>query len=1238
MSDERPPPSPDDATIAHEAQKFDLDIPGYRVLRPLGQGGMGSVYLAEDDALGRRVAIKVVSHAVAKDPAIRARFLREARLLATIEHPNVVRVYSFGATAERAYLVMEYVEGETLSDRIRRGPLALDEVNAILHKVVDALEAAWEKKIVHRDIKPSNILFDRRGEVKVADFGLAKGIDAEKGVDSSLTQTGYLLGSPHYVAPEQAAGREADFRADIYSLGVTLFEMVTGRKPFEGDSALAIIAQHLHGELPSVTSFRRDAGKKLADLVVWMTAKNPDDRPTSYRDLLNVVDAVGIGPKPRIATKTRTGSGSARLRPVLRALSLALLALSIILFVALKWRSEHQALVTARDDRLVVAVAPFWGPDRDAEQEGRSMAALIQQAVVNRIGSAARVIGIDETKTAVRDPDSARALGQRLGANVVIWGQAFALRDESQVQPSLTIIQRKREELSTLSTATNLNVEARILGADLPSTPDVIRLQSQGGNQIELRKTSAEGIGDLVTFVAAMYALSRNDPKHALELLSQTRRTADALFQKAVCLAQMRRDEDAARELNEALKLDPAHASSLAMLADIDARAFRFPDAAAHLRAAAATGRRFTTSEAALYNGILYVKERWLAREVHDAATLVAIDPAADRVVDRWELPGIPRVFSVDDTGMTVRYDVGPPRVGELATLHFANGRFQGITPAHATLLNRLRRMRSGWFLGQNFRRDLGAPGIALPVARFRYTNEEPLAPATLPDLKSELDKAIARDPTQPWHRFTLALTVWELGDHAAANRIFAEMLAQPNRGTPYYEFSWMIRQSEPLGHRDWSDRLYAEALRRRKEEILPITFTTTIERMLAAPFIRRQANVSQKHPEPARDYLWLVRTRELTGLSWDGDDLCAAALSKYFRTHGDLNAAARENAVFERTHEFFGGARNALALQDVMRAAQIAIVVVAAVLLAVVITRRRSVQSLAGNERKALVLLAAFLVAASAVRVVAASRSRLLESVPVPFADEIGHPVIASTMDQILERRDSVDLRFIAAVAHQLAGNTQRAADLYRSLDNEDAAQNLNNIESAPRTLPDQPMLARAFHELCPYELGETLKSGWGGRPAAGSMYAPAFDASQALYIGLILAAGLLLYALAADDAPRAFAGRRVVVLIASITFVVVAVAGSRAQSERVKVPVSGKYSALWTVPSANAYPFPPDPTPELSYRNAFARSTAMKLFWAAVGISLVAGAGAAGSLIRDRVRERREVSAPAVSRPAGV
>ncbi len=1204
------PISPDDATQAFgERQSASaIVIPGYRVLRALGRGGMGTVYLAEDETLGRRVAIKVIAHGIAEESAIRQRFLREARLLATIEHPNVVRIYSFGASEDRAYIVMEYIEGETLADRIRRGPIAPAAARTIVGHVVDALAAAWEKKIVHRDIKPTNILFDQRGDVKVADFGLAKGVEPQKD-DASLTQAGYLLGSPHYIAPEQAQGRETDFRADIYSLGVTLFEMLSGRRPFEDDSALAIIARHLHEELPST-------GDDMARLVAWMTAKKPEQRPSSYDELREALNDV-----PWIGRTPRRG-----LRRVLLAASLLCFAASLALFVFFYHRAARNAPMTqTRDDRPVIAVAPFWGPDAESAAEGRSMAALVQQQIVTRLGRAAKVIGIDETRVAVRDPDSARALGERLNATAVIWGQAFALHNEREIQPSLTLVARKRAEMSNSETATSN--PGRNLSAELPSAPEALRVQAQAANQIELRKISAEGIGDLVAFVAAMHALSQNEPQRALELLAQTRRTPDALYQKAICLAQMQRDDDAARELNEALKIDPVHAQSLALLADIDARASRFADAAARLRAAVASGRRFTTSEVALYNGLMYLKEYWRVgpNDLRDVATMLAFDPVAGRVVGRWELPGPARVFSVDDSGMTVKCDLGPPFSGELTTLRFARDHFEGEPLPHAMpLIGRLSRMRPGWYYAQNFQRDLGGPGLKLLRPQFQYSpiDAEPNAPATLPALKAALEQAIARDPTQPWYHASLALTLWALGDRGSANRVIDKMFAQPNRGTPYYEFAWMIRHFEPLGHRDWADRAYAEALERRKAEGQPIVMTATLERILDAPFIRRTAFISAVHPDPARDHLWLTRARELTGYSWHGDEIASAAWARYLRAHGDVRATAEEK-VRDETRAMFGGPRTALAIVDIARAAQFATIAALVSVLTLAFFRRREAELLTVDARWALLLLATALIVTGAARLVAASRARLVESIPVPIADSLGHPTIVATLDQILTTRDTEDLRFIAAVAHQMAGDRKRAADLYRALESQEAAENLRTIDSSPNHMPDSEMLTRAFHRTTPDEVWETFKAGWGRRPAAGTMYAAAYDASQAFHLSLWAAVAVLLFVGGAGPASRHGMAFAVGLIVAGVVFAIFAFAVHRSETARVEQPVSGKYSALWTEPPG-AYPFPPDPTAGDSMKAAVASSAAMRLFYASLVLAVLAAAGGLVIVATNRARPR--------------
>lgn len=259
-------------------------IPGYFIRETLGRGGMGVVYLAEDLTLERRVALKVLSERLAADDSARLRFLREARIMATIEHPHVVRIYEFGENNGVAFISMEYIEGETLAERVfRLGRLSPEEALAVLRQVTEALEAAWEKQVVHRDIKPHNILIDRKNRVCVSDFGLARPLNACEAQDLTDPGSAAMMGTPGYMSPEQVRGQSLDFRSDIYSLGIVLYEMLSGKQPFIGKTAIEIMSHHIHSPLPGLS----DINPGINDLLQSMTHKNPKDRPDSYPELLS---------------------------------------------------------------------------------------------------------------------------------------------------------------------------------------------------------------------------------------------------------------------------------------------------------------------------------------------------------------------------------------------------------------------------------------------------------------------------------------------------------------------------------------------------------------------------------------------------------------------------------------------------------------------------------------------------------------------------------------------------------------------------------------------------------------------------------------------------------------------------------------------------------------------------------------------------------------------------------------
>src|SRR5436190_3441404 len=238
----------------------------YEVLEPLGAGGMGEVYRARDTKLGREVAVKVILEVFAKDPDRVARFEREAKVLASVNHPHIAALYGMEQSGTQHFLVMELVEGQTLAERLLRGPLPVEETIAIALQIADALEGAHEKGIVHRDLKPANVKVTPDDRVKVLDFGLAKAMETEATsanaansptLSMMASQAGIILGTAAYMSPEQAKGFPADHRSDIFSFGSVLFEMLSGRQPFQGETAPDVLASVLARE-PDISQMRRD--------------------------------------------------------------------------------------------------------------------------------------------------------------------------------------------------------------------------------------------------------------------------------------------------------------------------------------------------------------------------------------------------------------------------------------------------------------------------------------------------------------------------------------------------------------------------------------------------------------------------------------------------------------------------------------------------------------------------------------------------------------------------------------------------------------------------------------------------------------------------------------------------------------------------------------------------------------------------------------------------------------------
>jgi serine/threonine protein kinase len=253
----------------------------YRLVRLIDSGGMAEVWEGRDEILDRPVAIKVLHPRLAGDDQFQERFRLEAVAAARLAHPNVVGTFDTGLDDSVAYIVMELVAGRTLREVLRdEGPLPVVKAVAMAAAVADALHYAHEAGIVHRDVKPGNILVGHDGRVKVADFGIAKAA-----TDRDLTQSGALLGTAKYLAPEQVAGQPQDRRSDVYGLGVVLYEMLSGRPPFTGDTDMAVAYQHAHAEPPKLRQLRPDVPRHLENVVLKAMAKAPDQRFATAADL-----------------------------------------------------------------------------------------------------------------------------------------------------------------------------------------------------------------------------------------------------------------------------------------------------------------------------------------------------------------------------------------------------------------------------------------------------------------------------------------------------------------------------------------------------------------------------------------------------------------------------------------------------------------------------------------------------------------------------------------------------------------------------------------------------------------------------------------------------------------------------------------------------------------------------------------------------------------------------------------
>ena len=272
----------------------------YEIIKSIGEGGMANVYLAYDTILDRNVAIKVLRGDLANDEKFVRRFQREALSASSLSHPNIVAMYDVGEDDGLYYIVMEYVEGKTLKQLLKkRGSLTLSEAIDIMLQLTDGMAHAHDSYIVHRDLKPQNIMIQDDGQIKITDFGIAMALNS-----TQLTQTNSVMGSVHYLPPEQAAGKGTTIKSDIYSMGIIFYELLTGELPFKGDSAVEIALKQMKEPLPDVHKLNNDIPQSIENIILKSTAKNPknryDDAKSMHNDLLTALNDDRINEPPYV--------------------------------------------------------------------------------------------------------------------------------------------------------------------------------------------------------------------------------------------------------------------------------------------------------------------------------------------------------------------------------------------------------------------------------------------------------------------------------------------------------------------------------------------------------------------------------------------------------------------------------------------------------------------------------------------------------------------------------------------------------------------------------------------------------------------------------------------------------------------------------------------------------------------------------------------------------------------------
>ncbi|HYC59747.1 MAG TPA: tetratricopeptide repeat protein [Thermoanaerobaculia bacterium] len=420
----------------------------YKILGPIGSGGMGEVYVARDPKLGRKVAIKLLPTRMAAERDTLTRFTQEARSASALNHPNIVTIHEVGAEEGTPYIVMEYIEGHDLRSMIQEGPVAVSKVLDIGAQIADGLAAAHERGIVHRDLKPENIMLTRDGFAKILDFGLAKVIaPAADAGDHTLqlevpgTTPGMILGTVGYMSPEQAAGRRLDFRSDQFAFGAILFELITGKPAFEGETAVDTLSAILHRDPPPVTRTNARAPVQLSDLIRRLLSKSADDRYSSSRDLAREIRLL----RDRVAAEE---SGFHKSQPLIAPRQSMIAIVAAVLIAVLvtgsvmisRRRAEAPAATSAAAPTPAAAkkyLAVLRFKDLTGDATGQLVVDGFAETLTARL---AHYPAVQVMRPQTPDAEKAEPLAsaRELGANLVLTGSM--MRDGQRIRVTYTIV------------------------------------------------------------------------------------------------------------------------------------------------------------------------------------------------------------------------------------------------------------------------------------------------------------------------------------------------------------------------------------------------------------------------------------------------------------------------------------------------------------------------------------------------------------------------------------------------------------------------------------------------------------------------------------------------------------------------------------------------------------------------------------------------------------------------------